>query len=323
MRLVLYSTWIRVAAVAVPLLVAAALVVVVLSGLSSDGGGGDRDEHAVAIPVAAVPPARVDRFDAAAALALARRQVERYGQRPAGSAQLRRLAEDLRRRLPHGRFEALPGQRGLRNVVGRLPGRKPALVFAAHYDTLTTPRGFVGANNGAAGTAIVVQLAHDLAKRVRPRGSAQELRFVLFDGEEPPSGLPEEQSDFAKTGLRGSRAYAAAHHDIDAVVLLDYVGHRGLRLPREGSSTPALWVRVRAAARAVGVGSVFPQAVGPRITDDHTPFLQRRIPAVDLIDWSYPGHSLADRLDQLSLRSFDAVGETLVELVRRLDTARP
>ena len=88
-----------------------------------------------------------------ARLAEIRRQVK-IGQRPAGSPQLRRLAVRLRKRMPHGRFEKIPGEPRLRNVVGTVPGAKPALVIGAHYDTLVKPKGFVGANNGAAGSAI-------------------------------------------------------------------------------------------------------------------------------------------------------------------------
>lgn len=264
---------------------------------------------------AAAAKARVDRFDAGAAWKLTERQVA-VGQRPAGSPQLRVLAERLRRKLPHGHFEAVPGEPGLRNVVGTLPGRKPALVIGAHYDTLVKPAGFVGANNGAAGSAIVVELARALT-RARPKGGPA-LRFVLFDGEEPAAGLPEEKTNFYAAGLRGSRAYVDRHGtDVGAMVLLDYVANQGLSLPREGTSTPALWRRVRSAARAVGVLRTFPDETGTAITDDHTPFLRAGVPAVDLIDWSYPGHSLKDGMDRLSRRSMDAVGETLVELVRR------
>jgi glutaminyl-peptide cyclotransferase len=223
--------------------------------------------------------------------------------------------------LPNGRFERLPGEPGLRNVVGTLPGRKPGILVGAHYDTLVEPPGFVGANNGAAGTAVVIEAARALSRVRRPAG-APEVRFVLFDGEEPAAGLPEETTDFYSEGLRGSRAYVARHPDrTAAMLLLDYVGNRGLRLPREGSSTPALWDRVRAAARRAGATRFFPDETGPRIVDDHTPFLRAGVPAVDFIDWSYPGHDSSDTLDKLSRQSLDAVGETVVEVVRRLQTA--
>jgi hypothetical protein len=258
--------------------------------------------------------ARVDRFDAQRAWQLVERQVA-SGQRPAGSPRLRRLAEALRPLLPNGRFERLPGESGLRNVVGTLPGRRPGIVIGAHYDTLVKPRGFVGANNGAAGSAIVIEAARAL-RRIDPGPGAREVRFVLFDGEEPAAGLPEETTDFYRAGLRGSRAYTRLHPGrTGAMILLDYVGGRGLRLPREGSSTPALWADLRAAARSVGAIRFFPDRTGPTILDDHTPFLRAGVPAVDLIDWSYPGHDLRDGLDRLSRRSLDAVGETVVELV--------
>src|SRR4051794_40264877 len=85
--------------------------------------------------------ARPDPFDAQRAYALTRLQVG-YGQRPAGSPQLRKLAERLRVRLPGGHFEPAPGQPGVRNVVGTLPGRRPGIVVGAHYDTLVKPEGF-------------------------------------------------------------------------------------------------------------------------------------------------------------------------------------
>jgi glutaminyl-peptide cyclotransferase len=219
-----------------------------------------------------------------------------------------------------GRFVGIPGQPGLRNIVGRLPGRRPGIVVGAHYDTLTSPPGFVGANNGAAGSAIVLELSRDLARLKRPR-DAREVTFVLFDGEEPPSGLPEDSPDFADSGLRGSRAYVKANPGRTRdMILLDYVGNRGLRLPREGTSNPRLWAQLRAAAKAVGAQSYFPDATETPIIDDHTPFLRAHVPAIDLIDWSYPGHSLEDGMNLLSKASMDAVGESVLELVRRLQS---
>ena len=259
----------------------------------------------------------MERFNADQAWSLVQTQL-RYGQRPAGSPQLRALARVLVRQLPHGHFEHVPGH-GLRNIVATLPGRRPGLVIGAHYDTLAAPKGFLGANNGAAGSAIVIQLAHDIAHERRPPGAPQ-ITFALFDGEEPAQGLPEQATDFYAAGLRGSKAYVKAHAgDTSAMVLLDYVGNRGLRLPREGSSTADLWTRIRLAAAAAGAGATFPDDVETTILDDHTPFLREGIPAVDMIDWRYDGHSVSDTLDKLSRGSMDAVGETLVEFVREFD----
>lgn len=284
---------------------AAVAVAAIALALAGCGGGSPAGEAAP------------DRFDAERAWRLVERQVA-FGQRPAGSPQLRALARELRPLLPGGRFEAIPGEPRLRNVVGTLPGARPGIVVGAHYDTLVAPRGFLGANNGAAGTAVVVEAARALRRLPAGRG-AREVRFVLFDGEEPPAGLPEQSPDFYNEGLRGSRAYVAAHPSrTSAMVLLDYVGGRGLRLPREATSTEALWSRLLIAAETAGMERFFSAETGPAIVDDHTPFLRAGVPAVDLIDWRYPGHSLADGLDKLSPRSLDAVGETVVQLVAEL-----
>jgi Zn-dependent M28 family amino/carboxypeptidase len=250
-------------------------------------------------------------------LKLLERQVA-VGQRPAGSPQLRKLAIALRKQLPNGRFESIPGEPRLRNVVGTLHGRGPAIVLGAHYDTLVKPRGFVGANNGAAGAAIVIQVAKSLANGPSPAPNAREVRFVLFDGEEPAAGLPEEGGDFYHEGLRGSRAYASRNQRTKAMILLDYVGNKELRLPREATSTSSLWERVLGAAERADISGIFSAETGPAIMDDHTPFLRSGAPAVDLIDWSYPGHSLEDGLDKISTQSLDAVGETMVRLVDEL-----
>lgn len=276
--------------------------VLVLAGCGSSAGRGDEG---------------ADRFDVGRAWRLIKRQVA-VGQRPAGSPQLRKLAWALRPLLPSGRFERIPGEPKLRNIIGTLPGEQPGIVLGAHYDTLTAPRGFVGANNGAAGSAIVIEAARAL-RRMPANPNTREVRFVLFDGEEPPAGLPEQSSNFYQEGLRGSRAYVLAHPGrTKAMVLLDYVGHRGLLLPREATSSEELWSRMLIAAETVGSSSLFSASTGPAIEDDHTPFLRAGVPAIDLIDWRYPGHSLADGLDRLSRHSVDGVGEAVVQLIDEL-----
>jgi glutaminyl-peptide cyclotransferase len=295
-------------AVAAPLAAAAAVVALVLNA----GGAKDGPRTSAGAPVATPARLTADRFDAARAMRLVRMQLA-VGQRPAGSPQLRALAERLRRLLPGGRFEDLPAYPGLRNVVGELPGAGTAIVLGAHYDSEYHPKGFVGANDSAAGTAVLLEVARALQHVRRPAG-APPIRFVLFDGEEEPAPT----NDFYADALRGSRTYVQAHaEEIREMVLLDYVGNKGLRLPREGSSDRGLWSRVRAAARRVGAGAVFPPATGVSIIDDHTPFLRAGIPAVDLIDWDYRyKDTVRDTYDKLSPRAVDAVGETIVDLLR-------
>jgi hypothetical protein len=287
------------------LLAGAVVAVVALAG------SGDDDAPQRSARVAAAP--KVDRFDSARAWAELKRQVE-IGPRPAGSPQLRRLAERFRRQLPRGRFERVPGHPGLRNVVGHLPGTKPAIAIAAHHDTKELP-GFVGANDGAGGTAAVLELARVLRKTDRPKG-APAIRFLLFDGEE----ATDDSRPFTETGLRGSKAYAKRHRgELQALILLDFVAAKSMQIQRDASSDPTLWDQLRRAAKTVGAAAAFPAGTGAAITDDHTPFLVQGVPSIDLIQWPYDcWHQTCDDLSAVSERSLDQSGETVLQLVRTL-----
>ena len=257
-------------------------------------------------------------FDVNRAMSLIDRQVG-VGQRPAGSRQLRHLATKLRPLLPDGRFEPFrskgPQQR-LRNIVGVIPGSAPAILLGAHYDTQYRPKGFVGANDSAAGTAAVIELSRDL-RTTLPAGH-REIRFVLFDGEEAPPGCRDR--NFQNCALRGSRAYAAAHRgQIGDMILLDYIANRGAQFPRETNSNVALWEQMRAAAGQVGDESLFPPTTETPIIDDHIPFLAQGIPSIDLIDWSYPyKNGVHDTLDKLDPGVLDQVGESVYQLLVNL-----
>ena len=259
---------------------------------------------------AVAPGPKVDRFDERRAFEFLRRQVE-LGPRPAGSRASRRLAAILRAGLPNGRFQPVPG--GLRNVIGEVHGREPRrrVIVGAHYDTKDLP-GFVGANDAASGTAVV----RELARVIRPRTLRPTVVFIFFDGEEAPRGVPD--SEFLERGLRGSKHAAPRFRGSDGLILLDFVGDRDLEIPREQFSDRRLWGRLRAAARRVGVSSVFPDRTVGGVYDDHIPFLEVGVPSIDLIDFDFPcWHKRCDDMTAVSARSVDAVGETVLELLRR------
>jgi glutaminyl-peptide cyclotransferase len=302
-------------ALVVQLILFGGLIALTLHGFPFLGGSGD-DSGADTAPTTSVragtvPRPTADRFDAANAMRIAKLQVD-AGQRPAGSETLRKVADQLKPMLPNGRFEPVPAQPGLRNIVGDLPGPGPVIVIGAHYDTEYHPKGFVGANDAAAAVGTVIELSNAI-KKITRSAISPGIRFVLFDGEEEP----HPTDDFYTDALRGSKAYVQLHaEEVRAMVLLDYMGNKGVRLPREGSSTQSLWQQVRDAAGKVGVQAVFPDKTEASIFDDHTPFLRAGIPAVDLIDWSYKyKDGLEDTYDKLSQDSVDAVGETIVRLI--------
>jgi len=249
-----------------------------------------------------------DRFDGAAAFRLLRRQVE-LGPRPAGSPESRRLARLLRRIVPRGRYQEVPG--GLRNVIGTVRGREPGyVVVGAHSDTKDLP-GFVGAHDGASGPAVVAQLARTIR---RPRHT---VKFVFFDGEESPRGTPD--SRFEEKGLRGSRVAAPGMADARAMILLDFVGDRELTIHYESNSAPGLWRKLRAAAKRVGTLNAFPPGGQGPVSDDHLPFIEEGVPSIDLIDFAFPcWHRPCDDMSAVSEGSVDAVGETIYELLRGL-----
>ena len=298
--------------IAVPAVIVVALVLALTAGGGTVEERGSRPRRAG--PTAAPTRRRADRFDSGARVAAPAtpgRARPAPGRLAAARASSPRY---LRERLPRGHYEAVPGHPGLRNVVGRIPGRKPAVVLAAHYDTKDLP-GFVGANDGAGGTAAVLEIARALRKLERPTG-APEIRFVLFDGEEATDDTQP---------LRGRRRCAARRptrerhaKEIRALVLLDFVAEKGaMRIPREAGSDERLWARLRAAAKRVGSAAAFPPGLVGEVTDDHTPFMRRGIPAIDLIDFTFDcWHKPCDDLSAVSERSLDLSGEAVLELLR-------
>jgi glutaminyl-peptide cyclotransferase len=283
--------------------VLAAVALLAVVGAAGAGTfGHSEDDTSVASP---------NRFDERAAWTFLKRQVA-LGPRPAGSAKSRRLAELLRRTVPRGRFQAVPG--GLRNVVGTIPGRNPRrkVVLGAHYDTKDLP-GFVGANDGASGTAVVRQLA----RTIKPRQLRPTLIIVFFDGEETPRGVPDSQ--FERYGLRGSKVAARAFRSAEAAIVLDFVGDKELVIPRDQYSSKRLWSRLRAAAQRTGFGRTFPAREQGAVLDDHVPFVRAGVPAIDLIDFDFAcWHKTCDDLTAVSQRSVNAVGETMMAFLAGL-----
>jgi glutaminyl-peptide cyclotransferase len=286
----------------------AAMFLLLVTALAGCGGDDEEDPTTAQAAPAAAP---VNKFDGAAALKWVERQVA-YGPRPAGSEASRRLAKRLRNALPQGTYQSVP--KGLRNVIGTVPGKDPKrlVVVGAHYDTKDIPD-FVGAVDGGSGTAVVTQLA----RTIKPRTIRPTLKFVLFDGEESPSDKPESQ--FERYGLRGSKVAARTYSRAEAMILLDFVGERDLRIPREGNSDERLWRKLRSAAKAVGAGRHFPADNFGPVSDDHIPFIERGVPAIDLIDFDFACfHQTCDDMSQIAEESLDATGETVLRLLATL-----
>ena len=108
-------------------------------------------------------------------------------------------------------------------------------------------------------------------------------------------------------------SYYAANMDVmpDAVVIVDMIGDADLQLPKERNSTAELVDELWGVGRELGYDA-FVDRQGYSIIDDHTPFLRRNVPAVDIIDFDYPyWHTEEDTLDKISAGSLMAVGHTV------------
>jgi hypothetical protein len=252
-------------------------------------------------------------FDGARAFADLRAQV-RIGPRPAGSPGSRHEVALIVRRLRAAGAESIRVQRPYRNVVATIPGRRPETVLlGAHHDTTAVVPGFVGANDGASGVAVLLEIARSLPKPY----PGPSVTLVFFDAEEARPGL-----SFAVDGLRGSRQFARLSaagggqgapplRAIRAMYLLDLVGDCDLEIPREENSDAELYARLRGPAFG---------GEAPSVTDDHVPFIELGVPAVDVIDFRYgpgprPGawwHTAEDTLDKVCRESLGQVGRAVI-----------
>ncbi|MBD3157481.1 MAG: M28 family peptidase [Candidatus Lokiarchaeota archaeon] len=204
------------------------------------------------------------------------------------------------------------------NIHATYPGNHaPSLILGAHYDT--RPRAdkdphpenrsepILGANDGASGVAVLLELA-----RVLPDEVKQGIELVFFDA--------EDSGDInGWDWIVGSTHYVDSLSDtrknqISAMILLDMVGDKELRLEKEVTSTDTLQNAVWERAESMGRNDTFLPTVGARILDDHRPFLDAGIPALDIIEHApFPDywHTLEDTPDKCSAESLAIVGEVM------------
>lgn len=299
----------------------AAILAVCLLALAS-GCGEDEDP-------ADSSSLEVDAFDEARAFGHVETQVA-LGPRPTGSKANRKLVGYLVDSLRQAGAASITVQRPWRNVVATIPGTEPGtIVIGAHHDTKDIP-GFVGANDGASGVAVVLELARVFAADAPLDGPS--LSIALFDAEEARGDRP-----FEEDGTRGSLQYidyakvavqnAPRLETIKAMVLFDLVGDCDLQIPREAFSDRRLYDAFADASTEVTGGSAAPfEDEAPGILDDHIPFLEADIPAVDLIDFTFgssesPGplwHTTGDTIDTVCPESIDAVGEAAVVAIGQI-----
>jgi Zn-dependent M28 family amino/carboxypeptidase len=218
----------------------------------------------------------------------------------------------------------------VRNLVASY-GTGSTIVIGAHYDsriyasrdpdTARIQQRVIGANDAGSGVGVLLELARVISQHYQPNN---EIRLVFFDAEDNGGIEPwvqwSQMSGIGTNGwLIGSSFYANGldlqAEEIEYMILVDMVGDMDQRLPMEGYSVqvaPDLTNAIWATAAELGYGENFVQEAGGSITDDHVPFLQRGILAVDIIDLDYPHwHTTEDTLDKISPESLERVGRVL------------
>jgi glutaminyl-peptide cyclotransferase len=255
------------------------------------------------------------------------REVVAIGPRPPGSAAIEATRTYIKKQLaaigvtateqvfdadtPLGRFRMV-------NVIARIPGTSSErIVFAGHYDTkIFREFRFVGANDAGSSTAFLIEWARVLKGRKNP----YTVELLFLDGEEAT------RPDWLDPDNRyGSRHYVDATRkdgslaSLRALVLVDMIGDRDLRIKRESMSTSWLTDAIWASAKKLDHGDVFVNELTP-IEDDHVPFLNAGVAAVDIIDLDYaPWHTAGDTLDKVGARSLQIVGDVLLDAMPAIE----
>ncbi len=207
----------------------------------------------------------------------------------------------------------------MNNIIAEFGvGHDETLLLAAHWDTrpcadqdpkLENQREpIIGANDGASGVAVLLEIARILKQTPPPK----RIIIILFDGE-----------DYGKTTdqmFLGSRYFAKnmGKWRPDYGILLDMIGDKDLEIPKEQFSwtaNPEFMERIWKRANKLGLAP-FKDRAGPAVMDDHVPLIRAGIPMVNIIDFDYPHwHTLEDTVDKCSPKSLEIVGRLVVSII--------
>ena len=200
----------------------------------------------------------------------------------------------------------------VRNVIAKRGTGAPWTILGAHYDSrlkadhdpdpANHDQPVPGANDGASGVAVLLEVA-----RVLPEELEGEVWLAFFDVEDQGQ-LP------GWDWILGSRALAdSLEGKPDAVIVVDMIGDADLNIYQENNSDPGLTAEIWDIAARLGYADQFIPQTKFSMLDDHTPFLEKGIRAIDIIDFDYPyWHTIGDTADKVSASSLQAVGDTVL-----------
>lgn len=280
-------------------------------------------------------PSRLSPFDGQRAYATLK-QIVAFGSRHSGSqgfeaqrALLKRELHQLGFKYEEQSFQASTplGQIPMVNLVAYVEGSIPgAIILGNHYDTKYFPKfEFLGANDGGSTTAWMLEFA----RTVGPKRQGRSLWLCWFDGEEALVEWSDADS------LYGSRAFVQGLRtggllrEIHVMINVDMIGDCFLGVQRDTGAPPWLSRPVWQTAGRLGYGPHF-LATGQRIEDDHIPFRNAGIPALELIDFSYGGsiadhhrnwHTPNDVISRVCPESLQAIGDVIYHALPEIEAA--
>lgn len=260
---------------------------------------------------------------------------KRYNGSPGHMAAEQFIAEHFKPEAAKGNFEkdeftvnTPAGPQTMRNYIVRFPGKRDgAIVLASHYETNFPLRNihFVGANDGACTTALLIALGQYF--RVHPP-TGYSVWLVFDDGEEAVQQWTDQDSLYGTRHLAARWYSDGTDRRIKAFLVADMLGDKDLDILQDQSSTP--WLRDllrKAAANTHHSGNISREQGYEQ--DDHLPFLQRGVPALDVIDSNYGPHTVSkpdgyhhtaeDTIDKISPQSLQTSADIFLELIRLIN----
>lgn len=237
-----------------------------------------------------------------------------FGTRPVGSEEGRQTAAYISSELDQLGWTIEAQEFAYRGITGRnviaARGRGPLIILGAHYDTrsiadrdpVDPTQPVPGANDGASGVAVLLELARtlDVAK------AGVEVWLAFFDA--------EDQGNINGWPFSVGASYMAERLSVEpeAVVVVDMIGDAEQEIFWEKNSDAQLMRDLWTIAVDLGYGAHFLPQYRYAIVDDHLPFRQRGLVAVDIIDFDYPyWHTTEDTPDKISPDSLQRVGRVL------------
>lgn len=267
------------------------------------------------------PPATTSTFSGEQAMIYAQRQMS-FGPRITGTEPHQQMGDWLIQELSSNGwdvliqpFQPLEGVEA-RNIIA-ISGSGPVVILGAHYDTRMVAdadpdpnnrdRPVPGANDGASGVAVLLELARTLDVS----STDHTVCLAFFDAEDN-GRLPGWDWILGSRHFVDNMDAMQRCRDPKYTVIVDMIGDADQRILWEPNSDPELTQTIWSVAQQLGFGEYFLMEPGTALIDDHTPFLEAGFTAIDIIDFTYPyWHTIEDTLDKIGVESLQRVGSTL------------